>query len=171
VVATVGLVLFALFPLAMAFAAASDLFTMTISNKLSLGLIVLFVLLFPLTGIHFADLGMHLLAGGVVLAVTFVCFALGWIGGGDAKFASVIALWLGWTHVLDFLVTAAIFGGGLTLLVLVFRRWMILPAFALGQTWLERLHDSRSGVPYGIALAAAAMVVYPDTIWMKIALL
>jgi prepilin peptidase CpaA len=160
---------FALFPLAMAFAAASDLFTMTISNKLSLGLVVVFVLLLPLVGMPVQDIGMHALAGVVVLAVTFVCFALGWIGGGDAKFASVIALWLGWAHVMDFLVMAAVLGGGLTLLILVFRKWMILPAFAAGTTWLERLHDPRSGVPYGIALAGAAMVVYPETVWLKLA--
>jgi prepilin peptidase CpaA len=46
-----------------------------------------------------------------------------------------------------------------------------LPAFAVGQTWLERLHNPRSGVPYGIALAGAAMMVYPETVWIKIAAL
>jgi prepilin peptidase CpaA len=33
--------------------------------------------------------------------------------------------------------------------------------------WVQRLHQKDGGVPYGIALAAAALVVYPDTIWMK----
>jgi prepilin peptidase CpaA len=37
------------------------------------------------------------------------------------------------------------------------------------QPWLARLHDRRVGVPYGIALAAAALAVYPNTIWMTVA--
>ena len=44
---------------------------------------------------------------------------------------------------------------------------MPLPSLLSGQPWAERLHRKDSGVPYGIALAAAALVVYPDTIWMK----
>jgi prepilin peptidase CpaA len=42
-----------------------------------------------------------------------------------------------------------------------------LPALLTGQTWAERLHRKDAGVPYGIALAAAALAVYPDTLWMK----
>ncbi|MEO8667401.1 MAG: prepilin peptidase [Bauldia sp.] len=169
--ATIGYLAFALFPLAMAFAALSDLFTMTISNRLSLALLAGFVILFPLTGADLNTLSMHLLSGGIVLAVTFACFALGWIGGGDAKFASAIALWVGWSHVFDFVLTSAIFGGVLTMVVLVFRKSIVLPASVSSPEWLERLHDSRSGVPYGIALAAAAMMIYPETIWMHIAAL
>jgi len=30
-------------------------------------------------------------------------------------------------------------------------------------TWIERLHDRKTGVPYGIALAAAALLVYPQS--------
>ena len=44
---------------------------------------------------------------------------------------------------------------------------MPLPRLLAGQAWAERLHRSDAGVPYGIALAAAALLVYPDTIWMK----
>jgi len=30
-----------------------------------------------------------------------------------------------------------------------------------------RLHDDKSGIPYGIALAAAGLIVYPSTrIWL-----
>jgi prepilin peptidase CpaA len=170
-VATIGFVLFALFPLAMAFAAASDLFTMTISNKITLALAAVFVLLSPLTGMSLEAFGLHLAAGAIVLAITFACFAFGWIGGGDAKFAAVIALWLGWDHVANFALTSAILGGGLTLLILAFRKRIALPASVTGQAWLTRLHDPRSGVPYGIALAAAAMFIYPDTIWLRVAAL
>lgn len=165
--ADIGLFIFPLFALAMVVAAVSDLLTMTISNRLSLVLLAGFVLLFPLTGQPIAAAGMHVASGGVVLAVCFVCFALGWIGGGDAKFAAAVALWLGWDFLLEFALTAAIFGGVLTIGILVFRRQM-LPAFTLGVPWVERLHDTRSGVPYGIALAAAALTIYPHTVWIRI---
>jgi prepilin peptidase CpaA len=38
----------------------------------------------------------------------------------------------------------------------------------MSQEWLVRLHDSRTGVPYGIALAAAALVIYPNTAWLNL---
>ena len=42
------------------------------------------------------------------------------------------------------------------------RRWP-LPE-ALGRIkWIDRLHDSKGGIPYGIALAAAGLLVYSDT--------
>jgi len=36
-------------------------------------------------------------------------------------------------------------------------------------TWVERLHRPGGGVPYGIALAAAALFIYPYTAWMQVA--
>ena len=162
-------VLFAVFPLAMAYAAISDLMTMTISNRLTLALAVAFVVLSPFTGMSINTFGLHWAAGGAVLAVAFTCFAFGWIGGGDAKLASVTALWLGWEGTIEFIAIASIFGGALTLLVLTFR-WSVLPAFIIRQPWIQRLHDEREGVPYGVALAAAGLVTYPHTIWMHMAI-
>jgi prepilin peptidase CpaA len=166
--ATIHLVLFAIFPAAMVFAAASDLLTMTISNRISLALVAIFVLLAPVVGMDLATFGLHVAAGAVVLAVTFACFAFGWIGGGDAKLAAVIALWLGLDHTLEFVVTASVYGGLLTLALLSFRG-AVLPAFAVRQPWVLRLHDKRSGVPYGLALAAAALTVYPGSVWIALA--
>jgi prepilin peptidase CpaA len=162
-------VLFAVFPLAMVYAAISDLMTMTISNRLTLALAAAFVVLAPFTGMDLSTFGLHWAAGGAVLAVAFFCFAMGWIGGGDAKLASVTALWLGWASTIEFIAIASIFGGGLTLLVLTFRR-SVLPAFIIRQPWIQRLHDDGAGVPYGVALAAAGLATYPHTIWMHVAI-
>ena len=93
-----------LFPALMAFAAASDLFTMTISNRVSLALAAGFLALALLSGMEFSDILRHLGAGAAVLGVAFACFALGWIGGGDAKVAAGAALWFGFGHLLDYLV-------------------------------------------------------------------
>jgi len=154
-----------LFPALMAFAASSDLFTMTISNRLSLALTAGFFLLTLVTGMSLAAVGMHLAAAALVLAISFGFFTQGWIGGGDAKLAAATALWFGFDHLLDYLIYASLFGGALTLLLIQFRK-LPLPNVMARQPWIQRLHETGGGVPYGIALAAAALAVYPKTGWM-----
>jgi prepilin peptidase CpaA len=136
-----------LFPALMAFAAASDLFTMTISNRVSLALAAGFLALALLSGMGLYDTLAH-------------------IGGGDAKVAASAALWFGFGHLLDYLLYASLFGGVLTLLLLQFRQWPLPYPFA-GQDWLLKLHAKNSGIPYGIALAIGALTVYPQTEWIK----
>jgi prepilin peptidase CpaA len=155
-----------LFPALMAFAASSDLLTMTISNKVSLALIAGFGIMAAITGMNLTDIGLHFAAAALVLVMAFICFSRGWIGGGDAKLAAATALWLGFPHLLEYLLVASILGGVLTLLIIGFRRFP-LPPQLVRQVWLERLHRPDAGVPYGIALATAALVVYPHTVWMK----
>jgi prepilin peptidase CpaA len=154
------------FPSVMAFAASSDLFTMTISNRISLILVVAFLVLAIASGMPAAEMLNHVGAGGLVLAVTFTFFLCGWVGGGDAKLASATALWFGWAHLLDYLLYASILGGVLTVGLIEFRKYA-MPKMLVGKTWAERLHEPGGGVPYGIALAIAALVVYPSTIWMQ----
>jgi len=154
-----------LFPALMAFAASSDLLTMTISNRISLALAGGFMLLALATGMNAELIGMHVAAASLVLVIAFICFARGWIGGGDAKLAAATALWFGFDYLLEYLVYASLFGGALTLLLIQFRL-LPLPAALARQKWILRLHEKGAGVPYGIALAAAALAVYPQTGWM-----
>ncbi len=155
-----------LFPALMAFAAASDLFTMTISNRISLALIACFLVLAPASGMGAYEVLLHFAAGATVLVIAFGCFAMGWVGGGDAKVAAAAALWFGFAHLLNYLLYASLFGGALTLLLLQFRQWP-LPYALAGQAWLMRLHAKESGIPYGIALALGALLIYPETEWVK----
>jgi prepilin peptidase CpaA len=153
------------FPLLMAYAAFSDLLTMTISNFVSIALIVLFFILALSLGMPNGEIGLHVAAGTLMLAVTFIMFTLGWIGGGDAKLAAATALWFGFDHLFDYSLYAAAFGGFLTLAILILRRHP-LPQLLVQQAWLARLHEKGSGVPYGIALAIAGLLLYPETsIW------
>src|SRR4029077_13413614 len=69
---TIGLTLF---PATMAFAAASDLLTMTIANRLCLILVAGFAIVAVLGGLSATVLLLHLAAGVAVLAVAFFCFA------------------------------------------------------------------------------------------------
>jgi prepilin peptidase CpaA len=155
-----------LFPAMMAFAAASDLLTMTIPNRVSLVLVAGFVVLALASGMTPYDMLTHVGAGAAVLVVAFGCFAMGWIGGGDAKVAAAASLWLGFAHLLNYLVCASLYGGALTLLLLQFRQWPLPHALA-SQDWLSRLHAKESGIPYGIALAIGALMIYPETEWIQ----
>ena len=157
-----------LFPALMAFAASSDLFTMTISNRLTLALAGAFFPLTLITGMSLAAVGWHVAAAGLVLAFAFVFFWRGWIGGGDAKLVTATALWFGFEHLLDFMIYAALLGGVLTVIMLQFRK-LPLPGVLARQPWIQRLHEKGGGVPYGIALAGGAMLVYPHTGWMPTA--
>ncbi|MCA1999090.1 MAG: prepilin peptidase [Hyphomicrobiales bacterium] len=162
-------VLLMFFPALMAFAAASDLLTMTIPNRVSLLLIAGFLGMAILTGMPLETLALHVAAGAAVLVVAFAMFAFGWIGGGDAKLAAATALWCGFGVLLEYLVFASLFGGVLTLLILSWRRYL-MPAALMRIDWIARLHHHKTGIPYGIALAAAGLAIYPYTdVWKAVA--
>ncbi len=159
--ATLGLVLF---PLAMIYAGLMDLVTLKIKNVLVLTIGAAWLVLAPLAGFSLAELGWSIGIAALVFVITFALFALGWIGGGDAKLAAVAALWFEPEQVLQFFIFAALLGGVLTL-VLIWLRMNALPA-ALGRVpWIVQLHDTGTGVPYGAAMAPAALIVFPNTAW------
>lgn len=151
---------------AVLWAAAADLVTMKIRNKLVLFLFASCAALVPLSGIGWVDIGWSFAVAAGVLVCMFVLFGFGWIGGGDAKLAAVIALWLGPDHSLTFVLYTALFGGLLTISLLQFRL-LALPAPCLTVPWIMRLHAPETGVPYGVAIASAALFVFPATHWMK----
>jgi prepilin peptidase CpaA len=159
------LLILTVFPGAMALAAATDLFTMTVPNRLALALAVGFFVMAPMVGLGWTDVGLHVALAVAALAVTFVLFSFGWIGGGDAKLFAATCLWLGPGGVLAYSVYGALLGGALTLLLLFWRN-LPLPLMLTSQGWLMRLHSPKEGVPYGIALAAAGLLVYPDSPFM-----
>ncbi len=157
------------FPLLMTYAALSDILTMTIANRISIFLVVAFVGLAVLAGMPLQEIAIdHLACGAAVLVLTFTLFAFGWIGGGDAKLAASTAVWIGWAHLSDYGLIASILGAGLTLLILKLRKTS-LPQFWQQQSWLARLHEKTNGVPYGVALAASGLFLYPETpLWHSI---
>ncbi len=149
-----------LFPLIMLTAAISDLMTMRISNLLSIALLAAFLGMAYYTNMPMETLLWSLACGLLVLLITFGMFAMNWVGGGDAKLVSVTAVWMGWSLILPYLAIASIFGGLLTIFLLVFRRFK-LASFLKGAAWAERLHRPKGGIPYGVALAASALCFYP----------
>jgi prepilin peptidase CpaA len=156
-----GILFFGVFPALMAVAAAYDLTTMTIPNRLTAAVALSFVVAIVLCGLPVSEIAWHVAAGALVLVVSFAMFAAGWMGGGDAKLAAGIALWLGFADLLNYFALASILGGILTLGLLAARRYP-LPGFLARLPWALKLHAPETGIPYGIALAIAALAVLPS---------
>lgn len=160
------LAVLAVFPLCMILASFYDLFTMTIPNKVTLALMIAFFVLAPLTGMPISTMAWHVGLGFGVLVICYLLFMVNAMGGGDAKLLAASALWLGPDLTLSYVLFASIFGGALTLFIIIARRHP-MPASFLNVEWINRLHDKRTGIPYGAALGPAALLVFPDTVWMS----
>lgn len=148
------------FPVLLVAAALSDLVTMKIPNWIPLLILAAFAPAAYAAGLDLKLIGWHLLVGFLALVVCFGMFAIGWIGGGDAKLAAAIAFWIGpFFTLLEWTLLFALYGGILTAFLLAVRRFP-LPLSLLRHDWIARLHLPKGGVPYGIALAGAALTIY-----------
>jgi prepilin peptidase CpaA len=170
---TVAILLVGILPSLLVTAAIFDLTTFTIPNLLPGSMLVIFavfVLTMALSGhaVAWSEMRLHLLSGGVGLAAGIAMFAAGWVGGGDAKLFAMACLWLGWDAMYEYTLLASLLGGALTIAVLALRR-VPLPRLLAAQPWLVRLADPDSGVPYGVALAMAALTLLPDTELFRLA--
>lgn len=155
------------FAAATIWAGLMDLATMKIRNELVLFLLAIYAALAPLAGFGAVQIGVSAAAAMAVFLAMFVFFGFGWIGGGDVKLISVVVLWLGAEHALPYIVFMAIFGGVLSLVLLRYRT-MALPEFCARIPWLAQLHSREAGVPYGVAIAAAALFIFPQTPWITV---
>lgn len=163
-------IIFVIFPLCMIFAAVSDMLSMTIANRVSVLLVLAFVVLAPLTGMAWPEIGMHLAAGAAALTVTFALFAIGGMGGGDAKLIAATSVWFGFSiGLVNYLLTATLLGGALTILLVIFRN-SSLSMLAGNNVLLRHFADQKAGIPYGIALGAGGLLCYGETPLMQWAL-
>jgi prepilin peptidase CpaA len=155
------------FAFTMVQAGLSDLTTMKIRNGLVLLFLLAFLVLAPFAGFTASEIGWSAAAAAGVLVCTFAFFALGWMGGGDAKLATVTVLWLGADHTALYLIYAGLLGGALTLGLLLLRV-SPLTVWLGSSAWMARLLSPKSGIPYGIAMALAGLLVFPQTRWMTV---
>jgi len=155
--------IFVVFPFCMVFAAVSDAVSMTIANRVSVVLVVTFAAIAPMTGMEWPSYGWHFAAAAVVLAVTFTMFAVGGMGGGDAKLMAATALWMGFNfNLLAYLVASAFFGGVLTLAILSYRKSPLVEMTG-SNLFLRHYANPRVGVPYAVALGLGGLYCYPDS--------
>ncbi|MFZ3233981.1 MAG: A24 family peptidase [Stellaceae bacterium] len=100
-------------------------------------------------------------AAAAALAAGAVLFSRGLIGGGDVKLFAAASLWTGAAALPQLLLLTALLGGALALL--------FLSPLGLWLTAAQRIEASRAGagsmlaghapIPYGVAIAAAALIV------------
>lgn len=151
-----------LFPVAMLYAGIMDFFTMTIPNRISIALVLGFFGAALLGGMSWTAILTHAGVAMAVLVVSFGMFSRGWIGGGDAKLWPAAVLWFGYEQAFDYTILVALIGGLLASFILTYRH-AIPPVMVAGRDWAERLHDKSAGIPYGVALAVAALWLFPSS--------
>ena len=151
--------LFLSFPALIIFAGSYDIFSKTISNRLCLAIVLAFLPAAASIGMGMVEIASHASCALVMLCAGFALFSAGWIGGGDAKLFAAAALWFGWGEIAGYAAVSAMFGGALALAVLALR----LAALSLPRAVFFPL--PRPELPYGVALALAALFVYPHGPW------
>ena len=153
--------LLTVFPALTIVAALRDATSYTIPNWISGALILGFPVAALALGLAPASLGIHAMVGLVALAAGMAMFALGWIGGGDAKLFAAAGLWLGWPASATYLLVTAVAGGGLAVGLLGLRSIWLRPYVQDGPAWLGRLTTPGENVPYGVAIAVGALAAFP----------
>ena len=150
------------FPALVILGALRDLTSYTIPNWISGLLILGFAPAALLVGLPLSAMGLHLGIGVIALLVGMAMFALNWIGGGDAKLMAATCLWLGVTGSGMFLLWTGVMGG-LFCLALLFARFHSRPYLLGAPGWVVQLMEPRGDIPYGVAIAAGALLAYSSS--------
>lgn len=158
------------FPALVIIGGVKDLVSYRIPNWISLTLVAGFVLA-AIAGLAGgappSALGLNLAVGAAGLVAGVIMFALGWIGGGDAKLFAAAALWIGWPGAVSYLAVTGIAGGGLALALLSLRAPALRPLVLAGPAWFTRLGEPGESVPYGVAIAIGALAAFPASVLVK----
>lgn len=127
--------------------------------------IVIAIAFFPaafLAGLAPLVVAQHMGVALTVLAVGVLLFSMGIIGGGDVKLLAAVAIWIAPADVGRLLIWMALFGGAIAgLVLLVMRAGLPMPEWLRRLPWLRPGDRGSMPVPYGIAIAAAALVMLP----------
>jgi prepilin peptidase CpaA len=148
------------FPAMVIVAGLKDLTSYTIPNWISLVLIGTFFPAALLLGLPPEAIGVSAAVGVAALLGGMVMFALGWIGGGDAKLFAASALWLGWPAFVPFLLITCVMGGALAVALLFLRSNQLQAFVPSNPRWLFRLATKGENVPYGVAIAVGALAAF-----------
>jgi prepilin peptidase CpaA len=148
------------FGVVMAAAAFEDFRRLVIPNLLPIILVALWPVYFAGSASLYGALAAIGCAAAVFL-VGAVLFARGWLGGGDVKLLAAATLWAGPAGTPSLLMFTGVLGGALALFLLMPLGTQIAVAarLMLGQPPLHSPCGMATPVPYGIAIAGAALIV------------
>jgi prepilin peptidase CpaA len=155
------------FPALIIVGALKDATSYTIPNWISAALILAFFPAAFALGVAPGSIGVHAAIGAAALVLGIGMFALGWIGGGDAKLFAAAGLWLGWPAASTYVFVTCLAGGALALALLNLRSTQLRPLVQRGPPWFVRLTTPGENVPYGMAIAVGALVAFPGSTLMQ----
>ena len=139
-------------------AAYSDVRRLTIPNLICLGIVLCYPV-YVLTADRAVDWLGGLAVFGAVLAVGFLLFTTGRVGGGDAKLLAATSLWAGPGLLLEFVLITALAGGGLALFLYVRHRLSRSPSLAAFAATEAAPDFAQQPMPYGVAIFAGGVYV------------
>ena len=157
------LTLLSVLPAFVIVAGLKDLTSMTIPNWISAGLILGFFPAAFAVGLPLSDIAIHMGIAVIALFIGAGMFALRWMGGGDAKLMAAACLWLGVSGSAVFLLWTGVMGG-LFCMMLLFARFHSRPYLAGAPNWVVTLMQPKGDIPYGVAIAAGALLAYPSSV-------
>ena len=157
------LIVLGVFPALVIVGGLNDLITMKIPNWISLALVGAFFPVALLVGAAPVDIAVHVGVGLAALVVGMGMFAMGWIGGGDAKLLSASCLWMGLSGVAPFLLSTGVVGGAFCLLLMTARQHFSAVSPFVTQGWVVNLMQPKGDIPYGVAIAIGTLMALPES--------
>ena len=154
------------FPLLVVIAGTFDFFTYRIPNWINIVIAVSIIPFAILSGMPLEVFVWHVVAGLLAFVVGYLLFAFGVFGGGDAKMIAAAALWVGWDNLIPFGVITAFAGGALAFCMMIWSLIRNEPVVG-NVSLLGRIFKKQLKLPYGIAIAAGALMVFPSTWWIQ----
>jgi prepilin peptidase CpaA len=157
-------------PSLMIAAAMTDVTTYKIPNWLTGGIALAFFPMALLTGMPMIDFAWHLAAGGILFAFGYLLFSLNIFGGGDSKLMAAAGLWFGVHQTLPFLTMTAVAGGVLAVAFVFWgmMSWWFSDKHEEAKKNGDGLRKMKVKLPYGVAFAIGALLVWPDSFWMTL---
>lgn len=144
--------------------AAVDVRCRRLPTKVVMAIGALFFLDALVTRMPIDDVLVHLLLALVVFLVCAALFVAKMLGGGDAKLASVVFLWVGLSLSLPALTLISLIGLGVALISLATQR--MNPKQRSRPMQALAMFSGTRGVPYGVALALGGglIIVLPSVL-------
>ncbi len=141
--------------IALVIAAYTDLRRREIDNWLNVAIALGAPLFWYADGQNWVDIVLQIGIATTVFLVLFGLFSLGWMGGGDVKLLSALALWIHPLWFLQLLVMMSIAGGLLTIIIFIEHKL--------------RDRQQKIKIPYGVAISAAGIWVIATQVWPALA--
>jgi len=148
------------FVIALLYAAISDVRTLEIANWIPVTIILAFLPAAILSGIPGTSIAIHYGTALIIFSGGAILFTKGLAGGGDVKFLAAVCAWWNLEQLGRYLVAVALLGGVLGLIAILASRMDRIRRLV---PWLEEGDTMKQPVPYGIAIAGGALIMF-DTL-------